>query len=37
MIKINVILGNKDWVKFLNNPNIFIDRKLKILNKNIKI
>ena len=37
MIKINVILSNNDWGKYLKNPDLFIDRKLKIINKNIKI
>jgi len=37
MIKINVILSNNDWGKYLNNPDLFINRKLKIINKNIKI
>ena len=36
MIKINVILNNISWKKYLKNPNDFIDEKLKLLNKNNK-
>ena len=37
MIKINVILNNISWKKYLKNPNNFIDQKVKLLNKNNKL
>ena len=37
MIKINVILNNITWKKYLKNPNSFIDKKLKLLNKKNKL
>tara|TARA_B100001175_G_scaffold176803_1_gene150190 strand:- start:1761 stop:2225 length:465 start_codon:yes stop_codon:yes gene_type:complete len=37
MIKINVILNNISWKKYLKNPNSFIDNKIKLLNKKSKI
>ncbi len=37
MIKINTILNNKNWKYYLNNPNVFIQKKIKNLNKRIKI
>tara|TARA_S200000501_G_scaffold326052_1_gene324321 strand:+ start:1302 stop:1766 length:465 start_codon:yes stop_codon:yes gene_type:complete len=33
MIKINVILNNISWTKYLKNPSSFIDQKLRSLNK----
>ena len=33
MIKINVILNNISWKKYLKNPNSFIDKKIELLNK----
>ena len=36
MIKINVILNNISWKKYLKNPNNFIDQKINIYNKNNK-
>ena len=33
MIKINVILDNISWNKYLKNPNSFIDKKIILLNK----
>ncbi len=33
MIKINVILKNSRWKKYLNNPSSYIDRKIKKINK----
>ena len=33
MIKINVILNNISWKKYLKNPYSFIDKKLSIINK----
>jgi len=32
MIKINVILDNISWTKYLKNPNNFINKKLKLIN-----
>ena len=34
MIKINVISNNKAWSRFIKNPNIYIERKVRNLNKN---
>ena len=36
MIKINVILGNIIWKKYLINPNSFIDKKVTLINKKKK-
>ncbi len=36
MIKINIILNNKTWKKYLKNPNIFIQDKIKKINKKFK-
>ncbi len=36
MIKINVINNNKRWSLFIKNPNIYIDKKVKKLNKKNK-
>jgi len=33
MIKINVILNNISWKKYLKNPNSFIDKKILLINK----
>ncbi len=33
MIKINVILNNIIWKKYLKNPHSFIDKKIKLINK----
>ena len=33
MIKVNVILNNINWKKYLRNPNRFIDKKIALLNK----
>ena len=33
MIKINVILNNINWKKYLKNPNNFIDKNIKTINK----
>ena len=33
MIKINVILKNSRWKKYLNNPSSYIDGKIKKINK----
>ena len=32
MIKINVIISNVNWFRFLKNPNNYIDRKIKKIN-----
>ncbi len=37
MIKINVILNNIIWKKYLTNPHNFIDNKVKLLNKKNKL
>ena len=35
MIKINVILNNKEWYRYIKNPTNFIDKKIKNLNKKL--
>ena len=37
MIKINTILNNKAWYRYLKNPNSFIERKIKNINKKLKL
>ena len=37
MIKVNVILNNINWKRYLNNPNRFIDKKIELLNKKNKL
>ena len=37
MIKINVILNNIIWKKYLKNPHSFIDKKIGLLNKKNKL
>ena len=37
MIKANVILHSTVWKKYLKNPNSFIDKKVKLLNKKSKL
>ena len=37
MIKINVILNNITWKKYLKNPHEFIENKVKLLNKKNKL
>ena len=37
MIKVNVILNNIIWKKYLKDPHIFIDKKIKLLNKKNKL
>ena len=36
MIKVNVILNNINWKRYLRNPNRFIDKKIALLNKKNK-
>jgi len=36
MIKINVISNNINWRKYIKNPNIFIDKKIFLINKKNK-
>ena len=36
MIKINVIVKNISWIKYLKDPNKFIDKNIKRLNKKNK-
>ena len=37
MIKVNVILNNIIWKRYLKNPNSFIDKKIELLNKRNKL
>ena len=37
MIKVNVILNNIIWKKYLKNPHSFIDKKTRLLNKKNKL
>ena len=37
MIKVNVIINNIIWKKYLKNPHSFIDKKIKLLNKKNKL
>ena len=37
MIKINVILGNINWKKYLKSPNTFIEKKILLINKKNKL
>ena len=37
MIKINTISNNKSWKSYLTNPNDFIQKKIKNLNRKMKI
>ena len=37
MIKVNVILNNIIWKKYLKNPHSFIDKKIELLNKRNKL
>ena len=37
MIKVNVILDNIIWKKYLKNPHSFIDKKIELLNKKNKL
>ena len=37
MIKINVILNNISWKKYLKNPNSYIEKKIELLNKKNKL
>ena len=37
MIKVNVILDNIIWKKYLKNPHSFIDKKIELLNKRNKL
>ena len=37
MIKVNVILNNTSWVKYLKNPNKFFNKKIKLVNNKNKL
>jgi probable rRNA maturation factor len=37
MIKVNVILNDISWKKYIKNPNSFIDKKIELLNKKNKL
>ena len=34
MIKINVIVGNKSWKKYIKNPKVYVKNKIRLLKKN---
>ncbi len=36
MIKINVITKDKGWFKYIKKPNLYLEKKIKKLNSNIK-
>ena len=36
MIKINVVINNVSWFKFIKNPSNYIDKKVKKININNK-
>ena len=36
MIKVNVILNNINWKRYIKNPDRFIDKKIELLNKKFK-
>ena len=36
MIKINVIVKDKTWLKFIKNPETYLKKKIKIIQKNKK-
>ena len=33
MIKVNVLVSNKSWKKLLGNPEVYLKRKINLLNK----
>ena len=33
MIKVNVLVSNKSWKKILGNPEVYLKRKINLLNK----
>ena len=37
MIKVNVILNDISWKKYIKNTNSFIDKKIELLNKKNKL
>ncbi|MBL6857698.1 MAG: rRNA maturation RNase YbeY [Pelagibacteraceae bacterium] len=37
MIKADVLITNKDWKKFIRSPHIYINKKLKKIDKKIKL
>tara|TARA_B100001121_G_C18696327_1_gene625160 strand:- start:1532 stop:1996 length:465 start_codon:yes stop_codon:yes gene_type:complete len=37
MIKINTITNNKNWIRYLSNPNNFVEKKIRNLNKKFRI
>ena len=37
MIKVNVILNDISWKKYIKNPNNFIDKKIELLNRKNKL
>ena len=37
MIKINVLLNNNRWKKYIKNPNGYIDKKIDCINRKEKI
>ena len=36
MIKINVVTSNKSWHKYISDPSAFIEKRVSLVNKNIK-
>ncbi len=36
MIKVNVITNNINWLRYIKNPNNYLDKKIDILNKKEK-
>ncbi|MFL2890109.1 MAG: rRNA maturation RNase YbeY [Pelagibacteraceae bacterium] len=34
MIKVNVVIGDKNWKKYIKNPKQYLNKKIKKLNKN---
>ena len=37
MIKVNVIVKNNAWKKYIKNPNLYLEKKVKILSKKIPL
>ena len=37
MIKADVLVNNNDWKKYISNPNIYLNKKLKKIEKKINL
>ena len=37
MIKADVLVDNKDWIKYINNPDNYLKKKLKKAEKKINV